>query len=398
MDQESRILEPLTNFVEEGGNFALLLNYPNGMIKFHSSDAFNSYIDVFRRELNPNSSTPIPNPDQHQQQHQQQQSSTSRSDQFLNTLNRALEEPTFELHLSSETELHNHLRTCFRELQQLSCKAIAKAWIKTIEPKKQTRYPYNKGESTKPPWWPSKIRHCEPDHLIKSERIDLLVSISRNSEKSLQKLKESTNRISSLNEYKLKILDEIYFVVGKFSQNSNDSIIVSDFENGIRSHKKKLFKPNPKNQLIDQSFFSNNNSINEEDDDSETSGSITPNQLSLIPNPPADHHQQNPNFLSSPIQTNHEFTKFISENSTSTTHPEQFLNGYPINLNFQSQESGTSGTSQDNDEQFSQGNSIVSDFFKLKNFNKSIETKFLKDREYQKGEYMIDHENPYIRV
>lgn len=53
----------------------------------------------------------------------------------------------------------------FTALQQKATKRIAKAWIKVIEPKKQTRFPYNKGEASKPSWWPRGLRHKEPDHL-----------------------------------------------------------------------------------------------------------------------------------------------------------------------------------------------------------------------------------------
>jgi hypothetical protein len=56
----------------------------------------------------------------------------------------------------------------FDSLQQHTCKVVVKAWIKVMEPKKQTRYPYNKGNEGKPPWWPSDLRHKEPDHLVKS--------------------------------------------------------------------------------------------------------------------------------------------------------------------------------------------------------------------------------------
>lgn len=57
--------------------------------------------------------------------------------------------------------------TRFRQMQQLTCKVVAKAWIKVIEPKKQSNYPYNRGEESKPSWWPEGARHKEPDHLMK---------------------------------------------------------------------------------------------------------------------------------------------------------------------------------------------------------------------------------------
>ncbi len=65
----------------------------------------------------------------------------------------------------------------FRAVQQVSCRVIAKEWIKTIHPKKQSTHPYNgkntrTGEpgdpsDTKPPYWPEDVIHKEPDHINK---------------------------------------------------------------------------------------------------------------------------------------------------------------------------------------------------------------------------------------
>lgn len=65
----------------------------------------------------------------------------------------------------------------FRAVQQVSCRVIAKEWIKTIHPKKQSTHPYNgknprtgdRGdpELTKPPYWPKDVIHKEPDHINK---------------------------------------------------------------------------------------------------------------------------------------------------------------------------------------------------------------------------------------
>jgi hypothetical protein len=57
--------------------------------------------------------------------------------------------------------------TRLRQMQQLMCKVVAKAWIKVIEPKKQSNFPYNRGDESKPAWWPRDVRHKEPDHLMK---------------------------------------------------------------------------------------------------------------------------------------------------------------------------------------------------------------------------------------
>ncbi|OQE44644.1 hypothetical protein PENCOP_c002G01225 [Penicillium coprophilum] len=77
----------------------------------------------------------------------------------------------------------------FQNLQQANCRALAKAYIKLVEPRKQVCFPYNgravvtgvirqlDPEVAKPPWWPPGVRHREPDHLLKEERIKLLIHI-----------------------------------------------------------------------------------------------------------------------------------------------------------------------------------------------------------------------------
>ncbi|KAF7515106.1 hypothetical protein G7054_g14758 [Neopestalotiopsis clavispora] len=76
----------------------------------------------------------------------------------------------------------------FKNCQQAACKLIAKIWIKTVEPKKQSNHPYTGEEGKAPDWWPKahpnaspdeKVRHKEPDHLYKRERLRLLGHILR---------------------------------------------------------------------------------------------------------------------------------------------------------------------------------------------------------------------------
>jgi hypothetical protein len=67
----------------------------------------------------------------------------------------------------------------FENIQQTNCRTLAKAYVKLIEPQKQVNYPYNGRKviagtksqldpnETKPPWWPSRVTHREPDHLPK---------------------------------------------------------------------------------------------------------------------------------------------------------------------------------------------------------------------------------------
>lgn len=107
----------------------------------------------------------------------------------------------------------------FRGLQQTACKLIAKAWVKLVEPKKQSTHPYTGSDEKAPDWWPKpwgstrdeKVRHKEPDHLYKKERVHLLKHILRmivvpNSEQhpdiqklnlNVAKLEEATNEVLS---------------------------------------------------------------------------------------------------------------------------------------------------------------------------------------------------------
>ncbi|KAJ5797493.1 uncharacterized protein N7503_006789 [Penicillium pulvis] len=116
------------------------------------------------------------------------------------------------------------------KFHQTNCRALAKSYIKLIEPHKRTHYPYNgrmvvsgrlvqlDPETTKPPWWPSGVTHREPDRLTKAERIRLLVSIICDLRSSHQitakKLRGADEAIRGqvTPPEQLRILDEIYRV------------------------------------------------------------------------------------------------------------------------------------------------------------------------------------------
>lgn len=67
----------------------------------------------------------------------------------------------------------------FKNCQQTACKLMAKAWVKAVEPKKQSTHPYTGSDEKAPDWWPKpwgptkedKVRHKEPDHLYKRGEI-----------------------------------------------------------------------------------------------------------------------------------------------------------------------------------------------------------------------------------
>ncbi|GAA6042490.1 hypothetical protein JCM8097_003055 [Rhodosporidiobolus ruineniae] len=79
----------------------------------------------------------------------------------------------------------------FNEMLHKTDKQIAKAWIKLIEPHKASLAPYHKGEAVKPEWWPEEVRHKEPDHLNKPERIILLMHLLRSGPRTTDELEQA---------------------------------------------------------------------------------------------------------------------------------------------------------------------------------------------------------------
>lgn len=126
--------------------------------------------------------------------------------------------------------LRRYYEKAFEDFQQLNCRAIAKSYIKLVEPRKQVQYPYNgkkvisgvsqqvDPEQTKPGWWPSDVPHREPDHLLKRDRLQLLVHILCDLKDShgvtAEKLCEADQdvRRQITPAHRLQVLDEIYFV------------------------------------------------------------------------------------------------------------------------------------------------------------------------------------------
>ncbi|GAB0135833.1 hypothetical protein EsDP_00004156 [Epichloe bromicola] len=89
--------------------------------------------------------------------------------------------------ISDADAVWNFYEQRFKNCQQTACKLIAKAWVKAVEPKKQSTHPYTGSDEKAPDWWPKpwgptkddKVRHKEPDHLYKRERVHLLAHILR---------------------------------------------------------------------------------------------------------------------------------------------------------------------------------------------------------------------------
>tara|TARA_R110002060_G_scaffold23587_3_gene32033 strand:+ start:442 stop:981 length:540 start_codon:yes stop_codon:yes gene_type:complete len=77
-----------------------------------------------------------------------------------------------DMEIGNEAQVTEYYRVRFSNMQQSACKVMGKAFVKLVEPKKQTHHPYTKGDEKAPPWWPNTkgencVRHKEPDHLLK---------------------------------------------------------------------------------------------------------------------------------------------------------------------------------------------------------------------------------------
>ncbi|KAJ5889276.1 hypothetical protein N7504_010086 [Penicillium tannophilum] len=126
--------------------------------------------------------------------------------------------------------LRRYYEKVFQNLQQTNCRVIAKVYVKVVEPRKQAQYPYNgrkpvagemqqfSPEETRPPWWPIGVSHREPDHLLKHERIELLVHILCDLRVShgitAERLKHAQECVKRqiIPPERLQLLDELYRV------------------------------------------------------------------------------------------------------------------------------------------------------------------------------------------
>ncbi|TKY89819.1 hypothetical protein EX895_001116 [Sporisorium graminicola] len=171
-----------------------------------SAPLFPTSTNPFASDEPPRTSTPLLLPSSTRLTPRATLSSSSTPPLFLNTST-----PTVEITLTNQAARTAFLELRFGQLQQGVCKTVAKAWIKIIEPKKQTRCPYNKGEAGKPDWWPAGVRHKEPDHLMKPERHALLLTILRSPKVKVARLQLATAEVVALIKAdKVSLLMDVY--------------------------------------------------------------------------------------------------------------------------------------------------------------------------------------------
>ncbi|KAK1994094.1 hypothetical protein LX36DRAFT_683880 [Colletotrichum falcatum] len=204
------------------------------------------------------------------------------------------------LKVGDQKEVWNLYEQRFKNCQQTACKLIAKAWVKVVEPKKQTNHPYTGQDEKAPDWWPKpwgptkeeKVRHKEPDHLYKRERVHLLCHILRmiveppekqhpairKMNLNVQKLEDATTEAMSaffsdkenkLNAKKKPYLDEI-FKVAKAEERYKNGEIDADTQVFVMSEDK--FPENPPSDNEDNGF------VKEEDEHPSINSSTSPSK------------------------------------------------------------------------------------------------------------------------
>lgn len=98
--------------------------------------------------------------------------------------NNQINRPQIGIRLDDESRWWQWFRTAFLAIQQQACRLIAKEWIKTIHPKKQSTHPYNGNfprnqqadpQKTRPPYWPSGLLHREPDHIDRDGKFEMII-------------------------------------------------------------------------------------------------------------------------------------------------------------------------------------------------------------------------------
>lgn len=115
---------------------------------------------------------------------------------------------------TSISEIDCQYAQLFEVLSQQVCKFIAKEWIKFICPKKQATFPYK--SDRKPGWWPKHVPHVEPDHLTKSARIDILISILRYKDLDLLGLASTVQTLNGLGknlELKKQVIQRLLYEI-----------------------------------------------------------------------------------------------------------------------------------------------------------------------------------------
>ncbi|CAI7654519.1 unnamed protein product [Penicillium pancosmium] len=126
-----------------------------------------------------------------------------------NETHRVLSDKKVAISVKDHEFLTLYYEKAFENIQQTNCRTLAKAYVKLVEPQKQVNYPYNGRKviagtksqldpnETKPPWWPSRVTHREPDHLPKFDEQKMAWISHANFPGSLEAVGQTSDVINS---------------------------------------------------------------------------------------------------------------------------------------------------------------------------------------------------------
>ncbi|PLW51891.1 hypothetical protein PCASD_00797 [Puccinia coronata f. sp. avenae] len=143
----------------------------------------------------------------------QELNQNSQPDKFMLSRDNPTTDSPRIISFSSPLSIASFLESKFRQLQQNTCKLVCKAWIKVVEPKKQRKFPYRSGDASKPDWWPRGVVHREPDHLLKPDRIKLMLAVLGAGKVPVGRLELASAEMAAfIPPDKMNILQDIYTV------------------------------------------------------------------------------------------------------------------------------------------------------------------------------------------
>ncbi|KAI1426003.1 hypothetical protein F5Y12DRAFT_713658 [Xylaria sp. FL1777] len=235
----------------------------------------------------------------------------------------------------------HHLKCC----QQTACKLIAKAWVKAVAPKKQSTNPYTRGDESRPDWWPKTyrkfgennyrdLRHKEPDHLGKEERVYLLCHILRMviepEHKQHHAIRKVNLNLTQLESFTFEALSSFFGEQGSQANWSKKPLLKDIFRIARQEARYKDNEINGNTEVFATSLAdgdAGNEASSDSEDEEDLDRKFTPASTGTPPVEPS-----RPQIMMSPVQVNqhgetsqypsHSFPESVTIRAAQYPHPE----------------------------------------------------------------------------
>ncbi|ESZ92987.1 hypothetical protein SBOR_6653 [Sclerotinia borealis F-4128] len=270
-------------------------------------------------------------------------------DEFSEDLSSSIvEKKTIQLRIGDEDEVEKFYTCRFIDMQQFSCKIMGKAFVKLIEPKKQTHYPYTKGPEKSPPWWPStfgkfSVPHKEPDHLRKPGlNIQMLEEFTMEALSNFFNNKENPGNLA-----KKPFIKEIFKVAKKEEEYKNGEITGDIYIQVMFGNKNGAEIDEPEEGKIVDEISNDDEDLQSQDMEASSlnnTTSLSVMQIQQIQQAlPHSSQQREHNMYAPPRHVNSQPEDHIHDSSyMNTTAGSSYMNtttGYVPQINFNKQNS-----------------------------------------------------------